>query len=331
MFRIILCLSLGLLFTVPAHATNYYNGYVESGYTWKDGYWWLNGQAYSRAQVKCYTGHCRYHWQWQYYPVSFAAKAKAAYISSSEDNWRGKLMDAVAVREQYEARAKASALEHNEFLEAIHAVGFGQGDGYSTPYATGAAYRSSLNGPYADQGSTVYGKSVERIVANYYNPTNLDVQWNQADRHVDKAQDHADNAVHNFRETLREAYSQESTARERIAAIYAKADLLKAADTPEITIAKETITSEERPADSVSRTDVLAVIQAKCINCHSAQEPSGGIDMSKYLAFDEPTKERVRLALTHPDPEKRMPKRKDGVQIVPGEPLGFKEMAAFAE
>lgn len=289
-------------------------------WVYRDGYWWLNNQAYSVQKVRVYENGC-WVYRWNYIPISTQNYALPSYKDAA---WRDKLTEIVAAKERYQAAMNLSALEHAEWLEAVKAVGFNPNQTYGLRYATGN-YGAAI---YAQNGSSVYG-TIE--TQNYYNPSNLDVQWNQADRHVDKAQNLAGEAMNGFREVLREASTQESSAKERVAAIYAKAALLKAADTPEITIRKQTfgqnIQGGIKPIEGGN--DLIAVISGRCAGCHNAANPQGTIDMTKYLAFDEETKAKVRTAITNPNPEERMPKKKEGDKFVPDEPLSFDELMVF--
>lgn len=287
---------------------------VQAGdWVYRDGYWWAGTQAYSVTKDR--------YGCWVYTKVQTLPAA-------TDPDWRSKLTQIIANKAAWEEKAKASAAEHAEWMEAMRAVGY-------SPAKQVSAYSERIVYP-ASRGS-VYG-TIE--TQNYYNPTNLDVQWNQADRHVDKAQDLANSAVQGFRETLREASVQESTAKERVAAIYAKAALLKAADTPELTTRRVVIGTTEgsanvtipdpkpRPADADD--DALTkLIEAKCVKCHNAQNPSGKIDMTKFFSFDEATRDKVRTAVTNPDPDKRMPLKKNGDMYVAGEALSFDELVLF--
>lgn len=300
-FAIIVAL---MLLTSPA---------VASDWVYKNGYWWQGDQPYLAQRV--YQNGC-YTWKYTKLPTY------------KDPDWRSKLTDVIVTREKYAAQAKASALEHAEWQEAVAALGQ---ESYSVRYAQGYGYGSNVVAPAVQQGHSIY---TEAQSINLYNPSNLDVQWNQADRHVERALGIGSEAMNGFRETLREAYSQDATAKERVAAIYAKAELLKAADTPEVTIKKYTTASGASNiasgASSASRdADIITTIQNKCVNCHNASEPKGGIDMTKYLAFDANTKAKIQAAITNPDPEQRMPLKKEGDAFVPGEALSFDELVLF--
>lgn len=129
-----------------------YQPNLNSG-TYHDGYYWWYGHPYTRAKV--YTcsrsSRCgcrrRCSWRWRYlqvpgYDYRSPARYRVDTDSIANGTWRGKLLEIVRQRDQYESRARASALEHNEFLETIKSLGlesnFGwQGYGYAPQYAQG--------------------------------------------------------------------------------------------------------------------------------------------------------------------------------------------------
>jgi len=63
--------------------------------------------------------------------------------------------------------------------------------------------------------------------------------------------------------------------------------------------------------------------------CHSGDNLQGELDITKYLSFDEATRNKVKARLTHPDPAKRMPLKRTPDGFAPGEPLSFDELVTF--
>lgn len=206
-FRVLLLL-LGCVsaFDASIAQAQYSNGTVDGYYTYRDGYWWYSGYPYTRvAQQYSYCG--RYYTRWVYSQY-FAPQVT---LSSSDPDYRNKLIELVMQQKQYENKLRASANKHNEFMEEM--IGLGINGSLATtplvggvrlatgvPFAGAAGYNPGANAygsltitsngslayvPNAQQGQTVYGYQ-EAVRADPV--LDLNSVFNQADQHTINAQ-----------------------------------------------------------------------------------------------------------------------------------------------
>jgi mono/diheme cytochrome c family protein len=350
-------LSIVGFFALPsqsAKADGYSNGYGSAeGYTYRDGYWWLNGQAYTRARVQesYYYWHrnCRYlayRWVWAYTPVSGVTTTKV--INPSEDGWRDKLLDIAKQRDQYEGRMRTSAVEHNEFVESVKLLGMEgnfrwNGYGYEMAYAQNpgaaiAAAQQAYSQFPTPQGNSVYGY---RELADVYGNVDLGALYNQAMRLREQSygnESKATSEVHGLVDGLGSniAKIKEIEAKGQAAAAALSASAAK----DRATVLREfwsTYDSRTKGAPSPATPSqgqpqaaqagsLQGIIQQKCAACHNSEKKNGGLDLSNLAQITEAQTNKILERIIHPDPTKRMPIRED---LSPGEPLSKNEVAAF--
>ena len=333
-------------------------------YTFKDGYYWNGDKAYQRYEQKSryyHNGCYSYRSQYYYQPVAvkyvekepeYKAPAKVEYPetptlpSVTDENWRQKLLELAGARDKWRAELKASALEHNEFMEAVRVLGLeGQGDDYNpryaaSPYQFGGTYQSTLGGgygsssyskkylynPQAAQGSTVYGYAGYdyATLADVYGTTDMKVLYDQASRLATNAQSLAGEANVGFQQLI----GKESNSRERVAYILAQAQLLRSAAIPEVREETQTQNYGQNPQvltqQHAAGADLGGVIHNRCVQCHSASVSEGkselfpqGVNMEDYQHFTFGQKQRVMQSII----SGRMPKG--------GKQLEINEMALF--
>ena len=128
----LLILSLFAMVPSVTQASGYANGTVSGNYTYRDGYWWSNGVAFTRTRQAYYTtGYCSSRrcstrslaYRWVYRRSSYQPAVQPQYVTPKTEGWRTKLLEIAATRDRYEASTRASANEHNEFIEAVEALG----------------------------------------------------------------------------------------------------------------------------------------------------------------------------------------------------------------
>jgi cytochrome c553 len=302
-----------------------------SDYVFREGYFWKDGVPYQRYRTRyCSRGCYYYRYSYRRVPV----------VSSKTPDWRAKLLDIASQRDRFELNNKKSALEHNEFLEAVNALGLSGNfrvNGYGAPvqYAQGLA-ASGIQQPFAEQGTSVYGYSYSTL-ADVYGSTDLNVLYNQAGNLAKDSLALGDRAVTGHRALVQE----EGHNRARVAEILAKAQLLKAADTPSAhlkqefnfrgTVDPETGKVDLEEADMRPRYDAQAsaVFKAKCNRCHNANSKAGkstifpdGVDMTKFYAFSPKQQNHVLQVLR----SGKMPKSVDNA---PAEPLSLSELSSI--
>lgn len=344
-------------------ADGYSNGYCSAeGYTYRDGYWWLNGQAYTRTRVqepyyywyrhRQYTG---YRWVWVYQPVygTTATNTTVTVINPSEDGWRGKLLDIARQRDQYEGRMRTSALEHNEFIDSVKLLGMEgnfrwNGYGYEMSYAQHpggallAAQQAYSQFP-TQQGNTVYGY---RELADVYGNVDLGALYNQAMRlreqsygNESKATSEVHAMVDGLGSNIAKIKEIEAKGQAAAAALSASAAKDRATVLREFWSTYDSRTKSPPSAPPAAGAgppaaspqaapggSVTAIVQQKCVACHNSEKKNGGLDLSNLAAVTQDQTQKILDRIVHTDPTKRMPIRED---LSPGEPLTRNEVAAF--
>jgi hypothetical protein len=223
--------------------SNYYNGYCEDGYTYRDGYFYLNGCAYTRSKVTWTEYVCNYYgcyyqpyYRWEYHKVvapSYSTYTPPTPSYTPPTDWKTRLLDIAAERDKYEGKIRLQSLDSQAYLSAVKALGL-EGNfhwqnyglapafpfGYSSPYA---ASSPNLNSAGAN-ASTLYGYSYN-TVKDIYGDTNLGVLYQQSARLTQNAQSLAGQASTDFSGLV----SQEGSNRARVAEIIAQGQAARAA------------------------------------------------------------------------------------------------------
>lgn len=244
----------------------------------------------------------------------------AAPPAPSDPNWRQKLLDVIA----YNKKIDAEMADWEKGMEALTGS-----VGHSKPLLS------------AQQGSTLYteykrGFELEPQNLEDYIQENLATAINGYDRATERAQIHGDKAHDRLNNTVQRLVD----GAERVQIGKLKLEALKAFDTPEskkqifgsavtnsttVTKSQESVTSDSQPTAG----NLLQIISNRCVSCHSASNPQGNIDMTKYIGFSSELKDKIREIIDSDDPQVRMPKKKEGNSYVPGEKLPLRERAAF--
>jgi hypothetical protein len=344
-------------------AGDYYNnGYVgSSGYAYRDGYWYKGDAAYERYQVQepyyyynCGIRYTGYRWVYNYRPVAVnkvvITKEDLSYNNTSEDGWRGRLLDIAKQRDVYEGRARASALEHNEFLESVKVMGLEgnfrwNGYGYEmsyaqNPYGDGvyAKHKQVYSHYPAAQGSTIYGYTE---LADIYANVDLGEIYNSVLRLREQSYGYEAKATSETHALVGELGSQMAQVKEIEAKGRAAAATLKASEAKDrTTLLKEFWAAYPNGsgAAALPRPDVQQLpanehgaalgrlIESKCILCHSSEKKNGGLDLGDPGLLTPAQVDKILDRIVHSDPTKRMPL---GTDLGPGAPLSKAEIAVF--
>lgn len=360
--------------SVPsAGAADYYDGYVDGGYTYHNGYWWNGDHAYSRTWANrlvykptwhngyyyqsypCYEGY----WAYTYYPsaVRYVEKpvVKAVEkVSYKDPSWRQQLLDIAAARDKVEGELRKSALEHNEYLEAVNALGLTgnfRWNGYGDPPAWPQGYRgygaptASLQlGSHGVQGNTVYGYSTS-TVADLYGNTDLNALYQQSAKLTEQAQDAGTRANDNFNARVEQATASKERVAEALArGAAARAALEAAAGPPTARVETRTTGSGSTtttstgtgPAPAATPPAVLSITagdklrvwqassDARCVSCH--KDGKNGFNPATFPSMTADQKAAVTERLLSTDPGHRMPKGPNGT---PGKTLPADELRAW--
>jgi hypothetical protein len=216
---------------------NYYNGYQEDGYTYRDGLFYKGDVPYSREyytyvkQVPYtaynYGGYGGYATPYTYYqPKTYYAwrYTKVEYpkseVPSYGKGWQSQLLGIAANRDKVEGNLRTAALDHQAYLAAVNVLGLAgnfkwQNYGLAPLFPSYAAPHA----PYAaaPQGQTVYGYSFA-TARDLYGDANLGTLYQQAARLTQNAQTLAGQGHTDFSDLV----AKEGGNRARVAEILAK-------------------------------------------------------------------------------------------------------------
>ena len=316
--------------------------YKKEQYWVPGAYYWHCGYQYQ------YPGS----WQWRYveYPVATVYKEtyKEPTVTYKDKDWRNRLLDIAENRDKHEAEIRKGAFEQKYFLDAVNSLGltgnfrwqnYGAGPpypaggelGFSAGYGHGAALLP-LNGLYTQTGtyqlgsygvnaSTVYGTSA-KYLAEAYGDTNLNQLYQQANRLAENAQKLGGDATSNFSQLVRE----EGSNKARVAEIIARAEALRlmsqALDGPPKTFTetKSVEIKPDRGGDDAAKQQSALIRERfelswkdNCAACHDGPKAKGGFTKEVFLKMSKKEQmEHVFPLFTTPDPDKMMPRAKDG-------------------
>jgi hypothetical protein len=235
-----------------SYANDYTNGFVDGYYTYRDGYWWYAGCAYTRVKVwdpqSYYYDACgraypyARTWHWEYSQVAsaptYTTPAYTPAVSSSDPHWKGKLLDIAAARDRGEIELRKTSVDHAAFLQSVQALGlqgnfaiqgYGQAllyPGFALPgFAHGtAAYGNANLGTFGANADALYGYSYNQL-REAYGELNMNTLYQQAARNTQTAQALGGQAHTEFSGLVGQAGDNQA----RIAEILAKAQAAKIA------------------------------------------------------------------------------------------------------
>lgn len=297
----LLLLSAALLLAVPVSSRA--DDYVQGA----DGFFYLNGVAYTRTFVNGYyyiERGCRY-----WYPGSYSYTKVVKTAATNPNDWRQEI-----------AKAARERLEHQNFLESLRFAGL---NAPAQPNVLGGYGSSHSIGTYGAQGNTVYGYSLNSI-ADLYGSTDLNALYLQAARLVQGAQSLAGQGSADFAGLV----NAEGANRARVAEIIAKGQAaekaLQALNGPPVKVEQKTqftfrIGADGKPVIEESdpvvapRVDVFKTWNGQaqvCAQCHFGDKAAlkGGFDISSWPSLPMSKKlEYVQTRLLSKDPAKIMP------------------------
>ncbi len=306
-----------------------------SDYTFSNGWYWKGGQAFSRTAVYDAHGCLTYRYTPYVAPVT-----NVTHITTETPNWRTKLIEVAELREKNAAKLKEAALEQQEYLQALKALGLNGPSTYTTTTTVDAYGYSQRTAP---QGSTVFGYNE---IADVYGNVDLGELYQSAIRLAEASQRSGDSAtngafklVDQFGDRAQDLLSQQLAIAEINAkttgvtnAARALGDAIKA----EGRIRVEKKVEGPASAPPASGSPILdeptakaadaaydklgALVQNKCVSCHGGKTTEAGLNLLDLGKLDDATVDKIFARITHADPEKRMP---------PGKPLTRAEISLF--
>ncbi len=230
------------------------------------------------------------------------------------------------------------------------------------PYALSGS-QSTHSAPYAQQGATVYGYD---SVASVYPDVDLKVLYNQSSNLAQGLQDLAGQSTGDFNGLLSQTAAHRAEVARIIARGQAAAqvlqmlkdDPLETSTRTEFTLKQDdsggwkiqprqpgdpsgyapgdvippqpqvpsTPEGSDEVLDDTQKTAFFDLVQNKCIACHGPSKKDAGLDMTRFLSFDDQKKRETVARLVTDDPSSRMPKAAGGG---PGIPLSFEEVTLF--
>jgi hypothetical protein len=344
--RFFALLGVGILLlavTLPLSAGGYYYpGTQRDGYTFRNGYWYRgNTPYYANAQtaysyVPYYSYGQTYYYQQPYTYYTYEQAPAETYTpkASAPANWKSELLKLAGARD-----------EQLGYLNALRALGLPQPlqAPAQGPYQAQAPGYAGV--PYAMNAQTLYGYSYS-TVKDVYGDTNLNTLYQQAARLAQNSQALAGQATGDFSSLVQ----QEGGNRSRVAEILAKAQAasaaLRAAEAAPsahvTTSASASVTGSSAGVDTTPEVQPSvsagqqqgysqaapqqgyagqaqqafgALLQNRCTGCHGGSDPAGKLTLTPQSYAQMSLSDKARLIwprLTHHDPQKRMPRSKDG-------------------
>lgn len=305
-------------------------------FTFRDGFWWSGGVAYTRTQVwnpitytRGYNGYLYANPQtyyWSYIRVPVIVK-KVQLPAKAPVGWRTQLLELAKQRDAYEGKMRLLAVDQKAYIDSIAALGLTgnykwEGYGTGVPGYSQSLY-SSRSTSYGASGLTQYGYSV-KSVREMYGETNLNTLYQQSARLTAGAQALAGKANSEFSGLVGAAGDNAARIAEILAQAEAAERALKAArlapSTKETTTITGSGTSTLPPPKPVeedlaiaSATDFLKTVGIpRCASCHSGNNIKGGFDILKYPTMTDEAKSKVWERLITKDEMKRMPRLATG-------------------
>src|SRR5215831_2264658 len=315
------------------HASGYdsVGRHYPAGYfAWQNGQWYQNGRPFYETTTK-------------------EAKTLSQTVPY-QPGWQKQLLHIAEERDKIEGRLRLQAQDFQSYLQGIktlglegnfHWQGYGQQMPYS-PYAT--PYGSSRQ--YGNQGNTLYGYTYSTI-RDIYGDTSTNTLFQQQAKLAENAQSLAGQASQDFGNNV----AREGNNRARVAEILAYGQSRKMAldsSHPQIPVEEhredrietqgqgqgqvqqqgtgqgqaQSIGPDGGARVTMPRADGAvtwpAVAIERCSSCHGNGKKEGGFELVQYEGMAPELKARVWARLTSSDPDKRMPRGKDGG---PGKPL----------
>jgi mono/diheme cytochrome c family protein len=312
-----------------------------SDYTFSNGYWWKDGQAFTRSLVQTYDARGCIVNSYKYSLYSAPAPS-VLNVTHETPNWRAKLLEIAEYREKSEAKLRASAIEHQEYMDALKALGLkGSHGGYTTTSIDAYGYSQRT----APQGATVFGYNE---IADVYGNVDLGELYQSAirlaessNRYGAEATNGTQKLIDNFGDRAQGLLSQQLAIAEINAktagvtnAARALGDAIKAES--RLHVEKRTVGPQSPPAPPQpssspildeptakdSLNDLASLVQVKCFSCHGGKTTEAGLNLGDLTKLDEPAVAKILARITSANPEKRMP---------PGKPLSTEELRLFFE
>lgn len=310
-----------------------------SDYSFSNGYYWKDGQAFTRSIVQSYDSRGCLINTYKYSLYSAPAPS-VLHVTHETPNWRAKLLEIAEYREKSEAKLKASQLEHQEYMDALRALGLKGNSSYTTTTTVDAYGYSQRAAP---QGATVYGYNE---ISDIYGNVDLGDLYQSAIRLAEASQRSGDSAtngafrlVDQFGDRAQGLLSQQLAIAETNAkangvtnAARALGDALQAQSRIHVEKRTETPTPAppqpggspvlDQPSAKADDTfnRVTALVQTKCASCHGGKTTEAGLNLTDLGKVDEATVDKILKRITNPNPEKSMP---------PGKPLTRAEISLF--
>jgi hypothetical protein len=318
--RLLLLSLLALALALPAHAAN------SAGFTQRSNGLWYNAAGIGYTRTLTYVNGCPTYTYTRAIRnvvnsvttnVTNTTANAVTNISSTDSNWKNKLLDVLAQKSESEY-----------FLSALEQSGLAQPRRYGSSYA-GGNYQL---GSYGVNGTTLYGYNAYQQSASAYGDVDLNQLFQALERTTSSAQDLARQAQTGHADVV----GKQGAYHARVAVIRALAQGAQqaTADAPQVKVETRSGTLVPAPPApevppalppapplppqenrvALPDTHKLArslVIQTECIGCHNAAKPAGKLDLSAgFDGLSEEMKASVRARLTSTDASKRMPKDK---------------------
>lgn len=308
--------------SVCGASTYYADGYTEDGYVYRGGYWWAAGDPYTRTRID-YTEpyyYCgRVYYRPYYYYKYTRVYPDVSTVKSTDPDYRSKLLEIAKQRDKIEGDIRKSAAQHNEFVEAVQALGFTsnftwQSYGVSPTYASPLRYQV---GNFGVNASTIYGVSQYAEAYNPYDP-NIDAQQSAAlakgaQAYAESAQGGFNTRANIFATGIQRAAEIEAAGRASERALIAARAAPQTRTTTTVITPNASDVPDVMPKVSVGAKVAPFAAANECMACHSGSNVNGKFDVTAWKTLTEDQKfSIVSNHLLTKDLTKRMPRKEDG-------------------
>lgn len=285
---------------------------MASGYTYSKGFWWYNGEAYTRENVRYYHPSCGYYWQYKYTRAAYADEAKN--LDYTKSGWREKLLELLKQRDAYVLSARSQAAEAEAFDRALGALGDMKIEGYGEQYAAqsyGRGGYDDLQYQQVAQGSSLYGvTSATATIGGVVVDANE--AFNHAARLNENQSRYAAEGYQQFMQAVDKASEQvlsQQSLEAEYAAKSAMVERILAAAEPtarSLTIRREdgSVTTSETEGPTQQ-----SILSQSCLQCHSGDSAKGKVRFDQAISVDLLRRARDQVL------EGKMPPADSGVTI----------------
>ncbi len=290
------------------------NGYLHAAnFTYSsDGYWYYNGQSYTRQYVApTYNSStcCYSQGYWYYVPYKITQN-----IDYKDPNYLDKFAEILLYKSKAETRIREDAFKKQNFLELAQALNLNNvpvnGQTPLNSYTSSYGYTQN----YIPTGNTIYQVQHATQLYGDLDPN----QFMQASYRLNEALiKSASQGNTEFGTIVNQALDYHAKMADVIAKNEAWKSYLASLNQYKTQTSVTQVTPQPQlqymPQADSGRNQVFAQLKQDCISCHDQKTTKGGFQVDSFLSMDQASKFRVISRLLMPSSDaKAMPRTNDG-------------------